>query len=65
MHLERLTLIPEIVAHKGRATVVVDICAHPDLPEAPAYRLVQALDKRPHHVGSCPGAIAAFSRDDT
>lgn len=63
MHLERLTLIPEIVGHKGGAAVV-DICAHPDLPEASAYRLVQALDERPHHAGSCPRAIAAFSRDD-
>lgn len=42
MHLERLTLILEIVGQKGEATVT-DICAHSDLPKASAYRLVQDL----------------------
>ncbi len=42
MHLERLTLILEIVGQKGEATVA-DICAHSDLPKASAYRLVQDL----------------------
>ncbi|MDH5520423.1 MAG: helix-turn-helix domain-containing protein, partial [Acidimicrobiia bacterium] len=42
MHLERLTLILEIVGQKGEATVA-DICAHSDLPRASAYRLVQDL----------------------
>ncbi|WP_135505801.1 IclR family transcriptional regulator [Roseovarius aestuariivivens] len=42
MHLERLTLILEIVGHKGEASVA-DICEHSDLPKASAYRLVQDL----------------------
>lgn len=42
MHLERLTLILEIVGQKGRATVA-DICAQSDLPKPTAYRLVQDL----------------------
>lgn len=42
MHLERLTLILEIVAQKGEATVA-DICKHSDLPKPSAYRLVQDL----------------------
>ncbi len=42
MHLERLTLILEIVGQKGLATVA-DICAHSDLPKPSAYRLVQDL----------------------
>ncbi|MEI4235174.1 IclR family transcriptional regulator [Roseovarius sp. D22-M7] len=42
MHLERLTLILEIVGQKGEATVG-DICEHSDLPKASAYRLVQDL----------------------
>ena len=42
MHLERLTLILEIVGQKGEATVA-DICGHSDLPKASAYRLVQDL----------------------
>src|SRR6056297_144049 len=42
MHLERLTLILEIVGQKGEATVA-DICGHSDLPKATAYRLVQDL----------------------
>jgi DNA-binding IclR family transcriptional regulator len=42
MHLERLTLILEIVGQKGKATVA-DICKHSDLPKASAYRLVQDL----------------------
>ncbi|MGR3615209.1 MAG: IclR family transcriptional regulator [Paracoccaceae bacterium] len=42
MHLERLTLILEIVAQKGEATVA-DICSHSDLPKPSAYRLVQDL----------------------
>lgn len=42
MHLERLTLILEIVGQKGEATVA-DICAHSELPKASAYRLVQDL----------------------
>jgi len=42
MHLERLTLILEIVGQKGEATVA-EICAHADLPKASAYRLVQDL----------------------
>lgn len=42
MHLERLTLILEIVGQKGAATVA-DICAHSDLPKPSAYRLVQDL----------------------
>ena len=42
MHLERLTLILEIVGQKGEATVA-DICAHSDLPKPSAYRLVQDL----------------------
>lgn len=42
MHLERLTLILEIVGQKGEATVA-DICAHSDLPKASAYRLVHDL----------------------
>ncbi len=42
MHLERLTLILEIIGQKGEATVV-DICAHSDLPKPSAYRLVQDL----------------------
>lgn len=42
MHLERLTLILEIVGQKGDASVA-DICAHSDLPKPSAYRLVQDL----------------------
>ncbi len=42
MHLERLTLILEIVGQKGEATVA-EICDHSDLPKASAYRLVQDL----------------------
>jgi DNA-binding IclR family transcriptional regulator len=42
MHLERLTLILEIVGQKGDATVA-EICAHSDLPKPSAYRLVQDL----------------------
>ena len=42
MHLERLTLILEIVGQKGEATVA-DICAHSDLPKPSAYRIVQDL----------------------
>jgi len=42
MHLERLTLILEIVGQKGETTVG-EICAHSDLPKATAYRLVQDL----------------------
>jgi IclR family acetate operon transcriptional repressor len=42
MHLERLTLILEIVGQKGEATVA-DICSHSDLPKPSAYRLVQDL----------------------
>lgn len=42
MHLERMTLILEIVGQKGEATVA-DICGHADLPKASAYRLVQDL----------------------
>lgn len=42
MHLERLTLILEIVAQKGEASVA-DICDHSDLPKPSAYRLVQDL----------------------
>ena len=42
MHLERLTVILEIVGQKGEASVA-DICAHSDLPKPTAYRLVQDL----------------------
>lgn len=42
VHLERMTLILEIVGQKGEATVA-DICTHSDLPKASAYRLVQDL----------------------
>ena len=42
MHLERLSLILEIVGQKGEATVA-DICAHSNLPRASAYRLVHDL----------------------
>jgi IclR family acetate operon transcriptional repressor len=42
VHLERLTLILEIVGQKGEATVA-EICDHADLPKASAYRLVQDL----------------------
>ena len=42
MHLERLSLILEIVGQKGEATVA-DICTHSDLPKPSAYRLVQDL----------------------
>jgi DNA-binding IclR family transcriptional regulator len=42
VHLERLTLILEIVGQKGEATVA-DICAHSDLPKPSAYRLVHDL----------------------
>jgi IclR family acetate operon transcriptional repressor len=42
MHLERLTMILEVVGQKGEATVA-DICAHSDLPKPSAYRLVQDL----------------------
>lgn len=42
MHLERLTLILEIVGQKDEASVA-DICAHSDLPRPTAYRLVNDL----------------------
>ena len=42
MHLERLTMILEIVGQKGEATVA-EICAHSDLPKPTAYRLVNDL----------------------
>jgi IclR family transcriptional regulator, acetate operon repressor len=42
MHLERLTLILEIVGQKGEATVA-EICSHSDLPKPSAYRLVHDL----------------------
>lgn len=42
MHLERLTMILEIVGQKGQATVA-DIVAHSDLPKPSAYRLVKDL----------------------
>jgi len=42
MHLERLSLILEIVGQKGE-TSVAEICAHADLPKPSAYRLVQDL----------------------
>lgn len=42
MHLERLTLILEIVGQKEQASVA-DICAHSSLPKPSAYRLVQDL----------------------
>ncbi len=42
MHLERLTLILEIVGQKDEATVA-DICAHSDLPKPSVYRLVHDL----------------------
>ncbi|CUH43669.1 Glycerol operon regulatory protein [Ruegeria atlantica] len=42
MHLERLTLILEVVGQKGHATVA-EICAQSDLPKPTAYRLVQDL----------------------
>ena len=42
MHLERLTMILEIVGQKGEATVA-DIVAHSDLPKPSAYRLVKDL----------------------
>ncbi|MFK7755279.1 MAG: IclR family transcriptional regulator [Sedimentitalea sp.] len=42
MHLERLTLILEVVGQKGEATVA-EICAHCELPKPSAYRLVQDL----------------------
>ncbi|WP_420860508.1 IclR family transcriptional regulator [Algirhabdus cladophorae] len=42
MHLERVTLILEIVGQKDVATVA-DICAHSDLPKPTVYRLVQDL----------------------
>lgn len=42
MHLERLTMVLEVVAQKGEATVA-DIVAHSDLPKPSAYRLVKDL----------------------
>lgn len=42
MHLERLTMILEIVGQKNQATVA-DICTHSDLPKPSVYRLVQDL----------------------
>ncbi|MFY0690376.1 MAG: IclR family transcriptional regulator [Paracoccaceae bacterium] len=42
MHLERLTLILEIVGQKSEATVA-EICEHSDLPKPTVYRLVQDL----------------------
>lgn len=42
MHLERLTMILEIVGQKGEATVA-DIVAHSGLPKPSAYRLVKDL----------------------
>lgn len=42
MHLERLTMILEIVGQKGSATVA-EICAHTDLPRPTTYRLVNDL----------------------
>ena len=42
MHLERLTLILEIVGQKGEASVA-ELCAHAELPKPTAYRLVQDL----------------------
>jgi len=42
MHLERLTLILEIVSQTDAASVA-EICAQSDLPKATAYRLVQDL----------------------
>ncbi len=42
VHLERLTLVLEIVGQKGEATVA-EICAHSDLPKPTAYRLVNDL----------------------
>ncbi|NNC42445.1 MAG: helix-turn-helix domain-containing protein [Acidimicrobiia bacterium] len=42
MHLERLTVILEIVGQKGEATVA-EICSHSDLPRPTAYRLVNDL----------------------
>jgi len=42
MHLERMILVLEIVSQKGDASVA-DICAHSNLPQATAYRIVQNL----------------------
>ena len=42
MHLERLTLILEVVGQKEETTVA-EICAHTDLPKPTVYRLVQDL----------------------
>ena len=42
MHLERLTMILEIVGQKGETTMA-DILAHSDLPRPSAYRLVSDL----------------------
>jgi IclR family acetate operon transcriptional repressor len=42
MHLERMTVILEVVGQKGEATVA-EICAHSELPKPTAYRLVQDL----------------------
>jgi IclR family acetate operon transcriptional repressor len=42
MHLERLTMILEIVGQKGEANVA-EICTHTDLPRPTAYRLVNDL----------------------
>ncbi|MDU8911424.1 IclR family transcriptional regulator [Aestuariicoccus sp. MJ-SS9] len=42
MHLERLTLILEIVGQKEQASVA-EICAHSGLPKPTVYRLVQDL----------------------
>jgi len=43
MHLERLILILESVAQKGRSLSVAEICAATGLPKPTAYRLVQDL----------------------
>ncbi|MBT8412792.1 MAG: helix-turn-helix domain-containing protein [Boseongicola sp.] len=42
MHLERLTMILEIIGQNGEASVA-DIVAHSDLPKPSAYRLVKDL----------------------
>ncbi|MBT8474458.1 MAG: helix-turn-helix domain-containing protein [Alphaproteobacteria bacterium] len=42
MHLDRMTLILEIVGQTGEATVA-EICGQSDLPKASAYRIVQDL----------------------
>ena len=42
MHLERLTMILEIVGQRGEATVA-EICTHSDIPKPTVYRLVNDL----------------------